>query len=73
MHLMDIIVEEKLKFMSERMGSIDPNEDVFTILKSLIRIGMKFAYKNPSINKFSQSFIKDSGTLIYNKLLNLAT
>ncbi|MCF6464873.1 TetR/AcrR family transcriptional regulator [Clostridium sp. Cult2] len=69
MHLIDIIAEEKLKFISERMGSIDFNDDVFEVLKRLMTMGMKFAYKNPNINKFSQSFIKDGGTPTHNKIM----
>lgn len=69
MHLMDIIAEEKLKFISERMDSIDFNDDVFEVLKRLMTMGMKFAYKNPNINKFSQGFIKDGGTPTHNKIM----
>lgn len=69
MHLMDIITEEKLMYISKRIGSIDFNEDVFTILSELIKIGMKFAYNNPKINKFTQSFVKDWGTPIHNEIL----
>ena len=69
MHLMDIITEEKLMYISKGIGSIDFNEDVFTILSELIKIGMKFAYNNPKINKFTQSFVKDWGSPIHNEIL----
>ncbi|HSH35101.1 TetR/AcrR family transcriptional regulator [Schnuerera sp.] len=68
MHLMDIITEEKLKFISDRMDLIDFDEDVFTVLRNLMKIGMKFANKNPNISKFTQSFVKDLGTPIHNEI-----
>jgi len=69
MYLMDILVEEKFKFLSRRMDSIDVNEDIFTKLKLTIKLGMEFASKNPQINKFSQSFIKEFGTESQNQIM----
>lgn len=67
MNLMDIIIEEKLKFISTRIDSSDFNKDVFSVLKLLIKVGMEFAHINPNINKFAQSYIKETGTEDYNK------
>ena len=67
MQLIDIIVEEKLAFISNEMKTIEGNEDIFTKLKIMIKIGMKFAHRNPLVNTFSQSFIKESGTQDHNK------
>lgn len=68
MHLIDIITEEKLEFISARMDSIDFNENLFTILRNLMKIGMKFAKENPNISKFTQGFVKDWGTPIHDEI-----
>ncbi len=69
MYLMDIIVEEKLKFLSEEMSNIDDSGDIFTKLKLTIKLGMEFAHKNPGLNKFSQGFIKETGTELHNEIM----
>lgn len=62
MSLLDIIIEEKIKFFSNKMKGINEYKDIFTKLKLTIKLGMEFADKNPQINKFSQGFIKEFGT-----------
>lgn len=69
MSLMDIIVEEKVRFLSEKMDSINDNKDIFTKLKLTIKLGMDFARKNPEIHKFSQGFIKGFGTQCHNEII----
>lgn len=70
MCLMDIIGEEKLRFMSKEMASMNLNEDIFTILKAFIKSGMKFAHKNPHINKFTQGFVREWGSPVHREILN---
>ncbi|NLX61860.1 MAG: TetR/AcrR family transcriptional regulator [Tissierellia bacterium] len=65
MHLLDIITEEKLKFMSKEMNALGPSQSVFDKFKILIKAGMKFANTNPTIDKFAQGFIKEIGTKAY--------
>src|SRR5699024_1460357 len=69
MELIDIIVEEKLKFLSGKIHSIDDNGDVFTKLKLAIKLGMDFAHQNPKIYKFSQGFIREFGTKSHNEII----
>jgi len=70
MHLLDIITEEKLKFIYEEMNTIGYSESIFDRLELLIKAGMKFAHTNPAIDKFAQSFIKEIGTKAYAERMN---
>lgn len=47
MSLLDIIIEEKIKFFSNKMKGINEYKDIFTKLKLTIKLGMEFADKNP--------------------------
>lgn len=67
MHLMDIITEEKLKFIYVEVNTLYDNQSIFEKLKLLIKTGIKFAHTNPSIDKFAQSFVKEMGTNSYNE------
>lgn len=69
MELIDIIAEEKLKFLSGKMNNIDDNIDVFAKLKLAIKLGMDFAHQNPKIYKFSQGFIREFGTKPHNAII----
>lgn len=70
MHLLDIIIEEKLKFINKEMTGFEPSQSIFDKLKLLIKAGMKFAHTNPTIDKFAQSFIKEVGTKAYEERMN---
>ena len=70
MHLLDIITEEKLKFISKEMDTLGSSQSVFDKLKILIKAGMKFAHTNPTIDKFAQSYIKEIGSKAYEERMN---
>ncbi len=65
MQLLDIIIEEKLKFMNKEVNISEENHGIFHKLQFLIEAGMKFSQTNPTIDKFAQSFIKETSTEAY--------
>lgn len=67
--LIEILIEEKKRFMKDRIKPEDFNEDIFTIFKLQAKLGVEFAINNPQINDFAKSFIKERENLIYEKAL----
>lgn len=66
-YLVDILIAEKKKFFTENINPTKNQKNIFDFLKFLAHEGVEFAQKHPQINKFSQSFIKERGNLIYEK------
>ncbi|NLY66388.1 MAG: TetR/AcrR family transcriptional regulator, partial [Tissierellia bacterium] len=70
MHLLDIITEEKLKFINKEMATEESAQSIFDKFKLLVKAGMKFAHTHPVIDKFAQSYIKEIGSKAYEERMN---
>ncbi len=69
MALIGFLIEEKLTFFNQHVSPEDFKGDFFSLLKILTKTGLKFAKENPYINKFSESFLKDINSDIYQRIL----
>lgn len=67
-YLIDILVEEKMKFFNENIKPEDYQKDIFSLLKIMIDTGMKFARYKPEINRFSSTYLKDLNNPISDKV-----
>lgn len=67
--LIEILIESKQAFLSRVMRPEDFNQDIFTILKTQIEHGIAFAKANPEIQAFSDSFLREKGSAIYEKTM----
>ncbi|WP_066173789.1 TetR/AcrR family transcriptional regulator [Bacillus marinisedimentorum] len=68
--LVKMLAEEKKKFFAAHIDPADfENKDIFSLFHILSKTGLEFARHNPYINKFSQSFIKDHDSDIYQKVI----
>lgn len=69
LYLIGILIDEKKKFLTAATQPEDYQKDIFTLFKVLARAGIEFARHNPRISKFSESYLKESGSDIYKKSL----
>ena len=67
-YLIDILIQEKMNFFNKNINLSNLNDDIFSILKTLIKTGMEFAHHNPQVDKFSKSYLKDLQNPIFNKI-----
>jgi len=67
-YLVSLLVEEKIKFLNEKINPEDFNTDFFSLLQILIEAGLDFARRNPMIDKFLQRYIKEHGSAINEKV-----
>ena len=67
--LIDILIAKKRAFMDKTMQPEDFEQDLFSIFVTQIRYGMAFAREYPAINRFAESFVKEKGTPIYDKVM----
>lgn len=67
--LIGVLIEKKREFLAQAMQPEDFQQDIFGIFKTQVRLGAKFAREYPAINRFSESFIKEKGSPIYEKAL----
>lgn len=71
MYLIGILIEKKKKYLSEVVPKeAYSDKDIFSLLKLLTKVGLKFAQDNPIIYKFSERFMMERGSDIYNKALS---
>lgn len=68
-YLFNILAQEKMNFFNKNINPEDFNKDIFTLLKTMSKLGLKFAYYRPDIAKFSISFLKDINKPIFNKVM----
>lgn len=68
-YLLSIVVDKKMKFLTENIKPQDLNNDIFTIFKIQVETAMEFGRLNPDISKFGESFIRERGNEIYHKAL----
>ena len=69
--LIDIMVKRKVEFLSQLMKPEDYAQDIFSIFKTQLQYGLAFAREYPEINRFSESFIREKGNLIYKKAMEM--
>lgn len=67
--LIDAMIARKAAFLARVMRPEEMTGDIFTILQAQIRYGMQFARQYPDINRFSESFIRERGSAIYEKAM----
>lgn len=68
-YLISMFIEEKKKFFASHIQPDDFEKSIFDLLKIMTEVGLKFAKQNPSISRFSDTFIKERGSEIYSKML----
>ena len=68
-YLIEVLIEEKKSFLAEKIQPEDFQKDIFTIFMLQAKLGVEFAKKYPQVNRFSESFIKERGSAIYEKAL----
>jgi AcrR family transcriptional regulator len=69
--LIDVMIEKKKEFLDSVMKPEDFAQDIFGIFQTQIRYGMAFAREYPGISQFSESFLREKGTPIYDKALEI--
>jgi AcrR family transcriptional regulator len=69
--LIDVMVERKKEFLDSVMNPEDFAQDIFGIFQTQIRYGMTFAREYPGISQFSESFLREKDTPIYEKALEI--
>jgi AcrR family transcriptional regulator len=67
--LIGILIARKQEFMASVMQPIDFQQDIFGIFKTQMQYGIEFAKEHPEINQFSESFLKEKGSPIYDTAL----
>jgi TetR/AcrR family transcriptional regulator len=69
--LIDEVISRKKAFMAQVMRPQDFDQDIFTIFKIQMKHGMAFARAHPHISNFSESFLREKGSAIYQKALSI--
>jgi TetR/AcrR family transcriptional regulator len=69
--LINVLIERKKAFLAGAMSPEDLNQDIFTIFKTQMKYGMAFTREYPAISQFSESFLREKGSPIYQKALAL--
>lgn len=68
-HIMNIIIEKKLQYMSPVM--MNPfNHDFFTLIREIYKSGLSFALENPDLLAIGNRLIADPNHEIYKEILN---
>jgi TetR/AcrR family transcriptional regulator len=67
--LIEILIARKREFMAAVMQPEDFQQDLFGIFKTQVRYGLAFAQAYPAINRFAESFAREQGNAIYDKVL----
>jgi AcrR family transcriptional regulator len=67
--LIEIMIDRKQAFLAGVMRPEDFEQDIFTIFKQQIEYGLAFAKANPEIQAFSDSFLREKGNAIYEKVM----
>lgn len=67
--LIEILIARKSEFMAGVMRPEEFQQDLFGIFKTQIRHGLAFARAYPAINQFAESFAREQGNAIYDRVL----
>ncbi len=68
-YLYGILAQEKMDFFSKNIAPEEFNKDFFTLLKTMFKVGIKFAYYRPEVARFSKSFLKDLNRPLVDKIM----
>lgn len=64
-----VLIAKKREFLAGVMQPGDFQQDIFGIFAAQMRYGVAFAREYPAINRFSERFIREKGSPIYDKAL----
>lgn len=67
--LIEILIARKAAFLETVMQPEEFQQDIFGVFKTQILYGIAFAREYPLIDCFSESFLKEKGTPIYEKVM----
>ncbi len=67
--LIDRLIERKKAFLATVMQPEDFCQDIFSVFQTQMKYSMAFAREYPAINRFSESFLREKGSAIYQKAL----
>lgn len=71
LYLVGVLITEKKRYFSQKvMVKAYEDNDIFSLLLLLIKTGLEFARDNPHIYRFSERFMKEKGTSIYDMALS---
>lgn len=68
LYLIELLIEKKMNYFNENINPEDFNKDIFTLLKTMIKVGIGFAHYSPEIGKFSSNYLKDINSPMFNKI-----
>lgn len=68
LYLVDLLAEEKMIFFNKNIKPEELNDDIFTLLKTMIRVGLEFGHHKPEINRFAATYLKDLNNPVFNKI-----
>jgi TetR/AcrR family transcriptional regulator len=69
--LIDVLIARKVAFMQTVMQPTDFQQDIFGILKTQTLYGLAFGRAHPLIDQFANKFLKEKGTPIYEKAMEI--
>lgn len=69
-YLLTSLAEEKMRFFQDRLTVELFNQDFFTIFEKIFEFALEFATQNPQLNKFTESYMKDKNSQIYQKIID---
>lgn len=70
LYLIGVLISEKKNYFSKAVSSEDYiNNDIFSLLLLLTKTGLEFARDNPHVSRFSERFMRERGSDIYDKAL----
>lgn len=71
--LIDRFIAMKKDFLASVMRPEDFCQDIFSVFKTQMHYSMAFAREYPAISRFSESFLREKGSAIYQKALTIHT
>lgn len=67
--LIGVLIARKREFMATAIQPELFTKDIFTILETQLALGLAFARAHPAIEQFSESFLREKGSAIYEQAL----
>ncbi|MBC8590021.1 TetR/AcrR family transcriptional regulator [Wansuia hejianensis] len=68
LYLIEILIAEKMDYFNKNIDPRDLQKDIFTLLKTMIEVGIGFAHYSPEIDRFSATYIKDMKNPIFHRI-----
>ena len=69
--LIDRLIKMKTSFLASVMKPEDFSQDIFSIFKTQMKYSMAFTREYPAISRFSESFLREKGSAIYQKAITI--